>query len=330
MGGLDYLHITLIALIILLVIVAFALSVFKQGVVLENCPYGIVNNTCAHSPLSNSSMDANVIRAAGSILAGYQNFSSALSILPYYSLINESKAFYIQANKTWLVTVPYIDPFENNTEYNISMILYKNLSLDNIFLSAARPVQSSNYTTVAYGTIDMNNKYLCNYSTPIPVYLITDPYAPGALAAIRKGINASNQYSGKVGVQYYFIFSDYSIRLYKQYGIPATQRLGDYLVCASHQSGFKQFISNLSTIDTSVPQSNGTLYSIVQASGLNTTSFSACLENVSAPLDAQAQLASLYNVKVLPSFIVNCKYQALPQTLGSAINYTLDKINQTK
>lgn len=331
MGGLDYLHISLIALVILLVIVAFALSIFKQGVILENCPYGIINNdTCAHAPPSNSIAEANVIKAAGSILASYQNSSSSLSILPYYSLINESKVYYIQANETWLVTVPYIDPFENNTEYNISMVLYKNLSLDNIFLSTIKPVVSSNYSTVAFGTVDLTNKYMCNYSAPMPVYLITDPYAPGSISAISKAINTSSKYSGNATMNYYFIFSDYSINMYKQYGVAATQRLGDYLVCASHQPEFKQFVSDLSSIDTSVPQSSSVLYSVVQSSGINTTSFNNCLANVSVPLNAQAQFASLYNLKVLPSFIVNCKYQALPQTLDSAINYTLGRINQTK
>ncbi|MEM0149466.1 MAG: hypothetical protein QXW10_01050 [Candidatus Micrarchaeaceae archaeon] len=330
MGGLDYLHITLIALVILLVIVAFALSIFKQGVVLENCPYGIVNDTCAHAPSSNSIAEANVIKAVGSIIAGYQNSSSSLSILPYYSLINESKVYYIQANGTWLVTVPYLDPFENGTEYNISMVLYKNLTLDNIFLSTARPVISSNYSTVAFGTVDLTNKYMCNYSTPIPVYLITDPYAPGAISAIDRAINISAQYAGKVDMNYYFVFSDYSINMYKQYGVSATQRLGDYLVCASHQPEFKQFMGDLSSIDTSIPQSSSVLYSIVQASGMNTTSFDGCLANVSEPLDAQAQFAALYKLNVLPSFIVNCKYQTLPQTLDSAINYTLSKVNQTK
>ncbi len=330
MGGLDYLHITLIALVILLVMVAFALSVFKQGVVLENCPYGIVNNTCAPAPSQNAAAQANVIAAAGRVLAGYQNFSSTLSILPYYSLINESHAYYIRANSTWLVTVPYLDPFENDTEYNISIILYKNLSLDNIFLSTEKPTPLGNYSTVSFGTVDLTNKYMCNYSTPIPVYLITDPYAPGTIAAIKEAMNASSQYPGKIGMNYYFIFSDYSIGLYKQYGVAATQRLGDYLVCASHQPQFKQFIDDLSTVDTSIPQSNGVLYSVAQASGINTTSFDNCLATVSEPLDAQAQFASLYNINVLPTFIINCKYQALPQTLDSAINYTLRAINKTK
>ncbi len=329
MGGLDYLHIALIALVILLVIVAFALSVFKQGVILENCPYGIVNDTCAHAPSSNATAEADAISAAGRVLAGYQNSSSSLSILPYYSLINQSKAYYMQANGTWLVTVPYLDPFENDTEYNISILLYKNLSLDSIFLSTAKPMVSSNYSTVAFGTVDITNKYLCNYSAPIPVYLITDPYAPGAIAAISRAINASSQYAGKVDMNYYFIFSDYSINLYKEYGMQATQALGDYLVCASHQPNFRQFVGNLSTIDTSTPQSVSVLNSIVQASGINTTSFDSCLANVSGPLDAQAEFASLYNLKVLPSFIVNCKYQTLPQTLDSAINYSLITLNKT-
>ena len=330
MGGLDYLHITLIALVILLVVVAFALSVFKQGVVLENCQYGIVNNTCAPSPSQNATAQANVIAAAGRVLAGYQNFSSALSILPYYSLMNKSHAYYMQANGTWLVTIPYLDPFENNTEYNISILLYKNLSLDNIFLSTAKPAILSNYSTVSFGTVDLTNKYLCNYSTPIPVYLITDPYAPGTIAAIKRAMNTSSQYSGKINMNYYFIFSDYSINLYKQYGVAATQRLGDYLVCASHQPQFGQFIDDLSTVDTSIPQSSSVLYSVVQASGINTTSFDNCLASVSEPLDAQSQFASLYNINVLPTFIVNCKYQTLPQTLDSAINYTLSTINKTK
>ena len=49
----------------------------------------------------------------------------------------------------------------------------------------------------------------------------------------------------------------------------------------------------------------------------------ACLENSSASIDYQAEMASSYNITATPQFIVNCKYFTLPQTLDYAINYAL-------
>jgi len=53
-GGLDYLHISLIALVIVLIALAFSLAFFKQGTVVKNCYYGVVNGTCATQQYNSS------------------------------------------------------------------------------------------------------------------------------------------------------------------------------------------------------------------------------------------------------------------------------------
>ncbi len=331
MGGLDYLHIALIALVIILIAFSFELAVFKKGVILENCPYGIINNsTCAPQPInsSNASSYANVIDAAGKILASYSSVNTSLSILPYISLINDSKVSFMPSLKEWEVVVPYKDILDENKTFNLSFILFNNLTLDNSFISTLKPAKYTDNKVVSLGVVSLSGKYLCNYTTPIPVDFMIDPYTPGFINYTYNAINISKSYGAKLNMSYNFLFSGYSTSLYRNYGVSATQRLGDYLVCASKQPRFKQFISNLSIIYNNKPIENSTLYQMVLGSGLNTTKFDQCMTNASVILDNQARFAAFYNITSLPSYVIDCKYQTIPQTANYAINYTLNKISK--
>src|SRR5271168_1470309 len=119
--GLDYLHIILIALVIVLVVLAFALSTFKQGVVVTNCQYGNNVSGSCNTTMHNSSQ---ALGAAERDLASYSKINTSLSLIPYYSLVNRSEVSYLPQSKKWLVIVPYIDPLANNTIFNISLLLY--------------------------------------------------------------------------------------------------------------------------------------------------------------------------------------------------------------
>ena len=326
-GGLDYFHITLIALVIILVALAFALSTFRPGAVTLSCTYGLTaNDTCAQLPYTN----AQVIQAVGRIIAGYSFINGSLSILPYYTKINESNVSYLAKQKEWFVRVPYVDPLSNNNTYNVSFVLYQNLSVENAYLSTARSAIATNNSVVAFGVVGINGKNVCSYSKPIPTYLITDPYAPGTIAALSRAINISKSYAGSVNVSYDFFFSQYAENFYRTYGVANTQQLGDYLACASKQSEFPAFVSKLGQVYNGNPPQNLTYYALVSESGLNRSSLDTCLYNASAELDNQAALVTFYNVTSIPIFIVDCSYEALPQTVDYAINYTLNDKLTTK
>jgi len=317
LGGLDYLHVALIVLVVILVALAFSLSNFKSVIV---CQYGISSNSTCITPKYTQSQ---VLSAAGKVLANYQYVNTTLSVLAYYSLLNQSKVSYQPSTNTWSVIVPYDDPYTNTT-LNVSMEFYgSNLTLETPFIQMLKPKIISNNSVVAKGVIGISNKYTCVSNTPIPVYLITDPYAPGAISSIIQAINMSKRYNNEINMSYKFVFSGYSISHYKQYGVERTQLLGAYLACGSAQQKFPQFMSILNSTYNGLPITNDSLYSMAEAAGFNMSSFGDCMVNAPTTLAAQAQLASFYNVTFTPVFINNCKYEAIPATESEAINYSI-------
>ena len=321
--GLDYLHISLIVLVVILVALTFALSIFRQGVVLKDCQYGIVNGTCM-SPRYNSS---EALAAAERILASYATINTSLSLLPYYSLVNESRVSYLQGQDGWLVVIPYINPLAQNEISNLTLMLDANLTLESPSLQTISPVRHTNNSVAGLGVVSIYGKALCTTSKPVPVYLITDPYAPGSIQSIYDAAGAAGKFNGSINMSYYFIFSDYSARFYSGYGMQKTQALGQYLLCASRQPDrLVSFLSNLSIIYQGVPISNYTLDQVVAGSGMDTGMFNSCLANATTTLNYQSELARLYGVTSTPEFITDCRYASIPQTLGYAINYTLRSI----
>ncbi|MDE1871120.1 MAG: hypothetical protein KGI06_02675 [Candidatus Micrarchaeota archaeon] len=324
--GLDYLHITLLALVVVLIVLAFALSYFKQGVVITNCQYGSMSNGTCNTTMHTS---AQALAAASRYLAAYSSINTSLSLIPYFSLVNESEVSYLPQSKEWLVVTPYIDPYNRNITFNISMALHdSNLSIANSYLQTLKPAIPTNDSVAALGTVSLYGESACKTSLPIPIYVVTDPYAPGMLNALNTTISAARNYGNTINVSYFFIFGGYSIQYYKSFGIEQTQQLGRYLVCASKQRGtFAPFVSNLSMAYTGKPIPNQTLYQIVQGSGLNATEFGSCMQNVTTTLNIQAQFASLYHIVSTPEIIANCRYSTIPQTLDYAINYSVKHLN---
>lgn len=323
LGGLDYLHVSLIILVIILIAFAFELSTFKTTV---QCNYGAhLNGTCI-TPKYNSTQ---AMDAAEQIIASYSTINSSLALLPYYVLPNESNVSFIGRQNEWLVTMPYKDPF-TNSRLTFSMILYgQNLSLARPFMQTLSPVSHTQNMAIGAGAISLSGKVLCTSKPPYPVYMITDPYAPGAFSAIRDAINASAKYNSTINMTYKFIFEGNSIEKYHTYGANGTQLLGMYLACASAQPKFNDFMSNLSTVFDGNPLPGGILSSVVDGAGLNVSQFNTCMESVPNVMEHQAQLAVFYNITETPAFIVDCKYQAIPQTLDSVINYTIQHANAT-
>jgi hypothetical protein len=161
---------------------------------------------------------------------------------------------------------------------------------------------------------------------PIPIYAFVDIYAPGALSGILAAISTSNTFGSSVNMSYKVLFTGYADSLYTAYGVNTTQIDGAYLWCASEQpSKFPAYLANFSILFQGYPLNAATLQQVVVGSGLNTTQFGSCMQRAPSALEAQAVLASYYGINVTPSFVVNCKYQTIPQTLGSAINYALNR-----
>ena len=177
--GLDYLHITLLALVVILVILAFALSTFKPAIIIKGCGSS-TNSTCnstAASPYNTIHTSAEALGSAERYLAAYSTFNTSLSLLPYYSLVNQSSENYLSNKKEWLVTIPYIDPLANGTIFNISILLYdSNLSIAGTYLQSIKPNMLTNNSVVGLGTVSLYGEAACKSSKPLPVYVITDPY----------------------------------------------------------------------------------------------------------------------------------------------------------
>ncbi len=324
LGGLDYLHVALIALVVVLIALAFSLSLFKQGTVIKGCPFGLVNGTC-YTPAYNSSQ---TLTAAEKVLANYAYVNSSLSLLPYYSEPNRANVSYIRDSNSWLVTVPYMDPLDNNATFYVSISLSgSSLALQRTYLQTVSPSITGNNTVVSLGTVQIGGKVFCQTAAPVPVYLITDPYAPGAFSGIAKAINLSSTYPNKLNVSYDFIFTNYSSNFYQGYSTYQTQLLGKYLYCSSVQHMVGGYVANLSKIFTGQPPNNETLYQTAIGSGLNPGALNGCLVNSTTALVHQEQLAKFYSVVSTPQFIVDCRYSSLPQTVTHAINYTLNQMN---
>lgn len=322
--GLDYMHIMLIVLVIILIALAFSLSTFKKSVVL-NCQYGSMNGTC-NSTIHTS---AQALAAAEKYLASYSSINTTLSLLPYYTYVNQSSVNYLPSGKEWLVAFRYLNPLVKNGQiFNISFLMYdSNLSLANSFTQTLKPVSMGNNSVAAFGTVNLYNQSICRTSKPIPVYVITDPYSPGMINTLFTAINTSRAYTNSINVSYFFIFSGYSQHFYNGFGIEQTQLMGKYLLCASNQPNFPQFVSNLSIAYPGYPMTNGTLYQVSLGSGLNTSELVGCLQNVTTRLNYQADFANLLNIVSTPTIIVNCKYSTIPQTINYAINYSLNHLS---
>lgn len=322
MLGLDYLHISLVVLVIILVALLVAVSTFSKPTTYISCQGPITNGTCA-TPQHNSTQ---AVEAAERIIASYSLLNSSLSLLPYYSLPGNATASYLANQSEWLVVMPYRNPYALNTIQFSSLLIYdSNLTLARPFLQTSSPLITTQNRVISFGTVNIAGKTQCTSSTPLPVYGFFDIYAPGAIQGIEAAINASNQYKGAINMSYKVVFTGYAQKYYAGYGTNVTQTDGAYLWCASQQpSKFAAYVANFSLLFQGYPVQASTLQQVVIGSGLNATEFGNCIQNSPSALQGQAALANYYMINVSPSFVVNCKYQTIPQTLDSAVNYALN------
>ncbi len=312
--GLDYLHLALLALVVILVALLFAVNSMKPArIVTSNSCNGIM---CAQ-PISNASQ---AISAAQHLLPYYANINSTASLLPYYTIANQSNASYVPSIKEWMVRIPYIDPLANNTIYNLTMFLADNsLNLTSAYITYLRPISNPNLSVTTLGAIDVSSQAECSSKPPYPLYFVTDPYAPGAMQALESAISYGKNNANSIDMSYYFVIGKYAMSKYAGYGTYNTDNLNRYLTCASRTQDFGQFVSNLSVAFDGEPLTNATLLDVVLGSGENSITMASCLANATQSLDYQSALVSTYHITSTPIYIADCKYIALPQTLNYAI-----------
>ncbi len=321
-GGIDYLHISLIALVIILIALAFAFAKLKPINTCYNLNnsvnYGISNNSCVKLEHNNTQ----VLNAVEKLLAGYATVNSTFSLLPYYSYVNDSKIYYLENANKYFVEIPFKDPFISNKTLNFSMLLNgSNLALINTFTQSLIQPKNTNNKVVHFGVVKLAGKVACATSNTIPIYLFNDPYSVSALSSLFNAINISKK-NPNINMSYYFIFGLSSIKFYNSYGTYKTQLFGQYLACSSQQPEFYAFLSNISKLFSGSPLSNYTLYQTAYGSGLNTSQLNTCITNSTNLLTKESNLAKFYNIVSVPEFVINCEYTSLPQTLINAVNYS--------
>jgi hypothetical protein len=320
--GLDYLHVSLIVLVIILIGLALVLSVFRPGAI--SCQYSIASNGTCATPHHTASQ---ALSSAEQVLASYETFNSSLDLLPYYSLPNKANVSYLSNQSEWLVVIPEINPLVNNTRYYVSFLLYdSNLSVAKPFIMTAAPPGISQNKVVSYGVVSLYGKSGCALSanTPIPIYAFIDPYAPGAVEGMLAGANATSTFKSAINVSYKFIFTGYETKISDQYGVNDTQYTSENLWCASQQSGrFAAYLANYSILFNGAPLISSQLASVATGSGMNMSKFSACMNIAPSILNNQVLFASYYSIMTTPTFIIDCQYQTIPETLNSAVQYAI-------
>ena len=110
-------------------------------------------------------------------------------------------------------------------------------------------------------------------------------------------------------------------RIGQGYGTANSQLLGQYIFCASQQPNFRSFASNLNSLYSGSYVPGPVLSNVANFSGLNYPALTSCIGSSMSAINAQALLASYYNITQTPLVVVNCQYLAIPQTAPKAFCY---------
>ncbi|MGI0141444.1 MAG: DsbA family protein [Candidatus Micrarchaeales archaeon] len=321
LGGLDGIHVALIVLVAILIGLLLAVSYSHPQIITNSsssCTYGSLNGSCTNPIHNFSSVKVRV----GQILASYASVNGSLSILPYFSSMQNMTADYIPASKEWLATVPVMNPLTGNS-FSASFLLQdSNLSLINPYLQTSTTSKIFSDYVVSQGVVRLSGKVSCLQQSPIQQYWFIDPYAPGSIQSLANFTSLQQKYSSKVNQSIKIVFGSASLGIASQIdNVNNTQALGKYIFCASSQSNFTRFTSNLESIYANSYVSPALLSQAANQSRLNIPELNTCLANATTDLNAQVLLAQYYNITATPSVITDCIYQSIPQTAGKADCY---------
>jgi len=285
--GLDYLHFSLMFLIIVLIALVFFLA-SNQKINIQQ--------QALHSK-------EEIINFSSRIIASYLN--SNYSFIPFSSSLPNASFF----NGTWIV--------EANVSKDKLIIVIddENLSIKNVYFATSIPkVSLANLKIVANGVIELNYPK-CNET-----FWFIDPYSINALTTL----NYSNYSNPQT--KFVFIFTKDSLMNYPTYGINRTQMLTRYLYCAYKQGKLIRFIDSLKSLGIVVsprafPVYEEVLKSASSLASLNLSQLDSCLDSSTQALNAQATLANFYNITFSPAVLVDCKYLTIPQHVSDALAY---------
>ncbi len=317
LGGLDTIHVALILLaailILLLLMVAYQKSVLLNGNITSSA--ATTATIRGYAPMHNESQ---VIKQASRILASYNYANGYLSLLPYFSSVNNISAYYIPASREWYVKIP--ESIGNATGY-YSFVLYdSNLSLDIAYSQLPKISKVLGNYVAAKGTIKLNGKFACGSNSSASIYWFMDPYSPGAIESLVNLTALEDKYGMSLNASLKMLSQGPTYNISERYGLGNAQMLERYLLCASAQKNASAFYSNL--LSAYSGYMSPTLLSLLaNSSKLDRTSLDSCLANSTVELNRQALLAQYYNITTTPIAVVDCAYLALPQTANEALCY---------
>lgn len=323
LGGLDNIHVALLALVAILIALLLLLSYYK--------PIGYVNSTTsapttsvANSTISPATIhnSSSIKRIAEELLASYVQTNSSLSLLPFYSNVSGIEASYVPALKDWYVQIPAANPGSTTLVYFSTLIGDANGSVLLPLLQIPKPQRIGSNYVVSEGVVRLAGVPSCLYAAPLQLYWFMDPYSPGAVQSLKNITSLEQRYGGKINITVDILYGAPSATVANQTNVADAQSLGRYLFCSSKQgSTFPQFVSLLNSIYSNSYVSSNELQGISSTAGLNQSELGSCIGSSNSAFGAQTLLASHYNITASPSIIVNCDTLAIPQTVNKAICY---------
>ncbi len=322
-GGLDNIHIALMALVVILILLVVAVS--------HNTTITIVNATnVTKTNVTNSTPGTPIHTAtqaklqAERILASYLNENNSLSLLPYLSDVNDANVSYIQSSRQWYISIPYVGPANGKTYLFGILMSDANLSKFSTFAQDINPSAVSQNYVVSQGVIKLYGRTSCTApNNSVPVYLFMDPYAPGSIQSLHNITELEQRFGDKVNVSIKILNTQYSVAIADAYGgLNNSLQLGKYLLCASTQRNFTAFVNAVNSTYQGKYVPAYLLQELAGQSGLNTTSLSSCVASSQAAINAQFTEAQYYNVTSSPAVLTSCEYLSIPQTVQNAVCYS--------
>ena len=237
--GLDYLHIALIALVVILIALAFALAYFKPGVVIKSCDYGAVNGTCTQ-PVHNSTQ---ALEAAERVMASYAMINTSFSLLPYYALVNDSKVSYLpDAERIGSSMVPYIESRSSATQSSISPCCFT------IPTCRLRPVLTGDKAR----KVHQQHRSCAGHGQPVRKRAVHNSQSRCRSTCDRSlrrrrdtslytALNASKRFGSEINMSYYFIFTGSAYQLLRRLSAPGPRNFSEVPLVRVQAEQFQQF-----------------------------------------------------------------------------------------
>ncbi|MDE1828490.1 MAG: hypothetical protein KGH65_05000 [Candidatus Micrarchaeota archaeon] len=319
LGGLDGIH---VALILLVAILAALLLVVSNSQPITNstgslnCTFGSVNGTCA--PMHNLS---SVKMRVGQILASYAFVNGSLSVLPYFSSMQNLSAEYIPQSKEWFASVPATNPLTGERFYTSFLLYDSNLTLVRPYIQTVSTSKVVSNYVVSAGVVQLSGKVACLQQKPLQQYWFIDPYAPGSIASLNNLTSIQQRFGGGLNATIKIVSGSATLAIAQKQNVNNTQALGKYIFCAAPQSNFTRFVANLQSFFSNTYIAPSFLAQLANQSRLNLTSLNSCIATSTPTLNAQVILAQYYNITATPSVVTDCTYQSIPQTASKAVCY---------